>query len=737
MQTTRQGDIKIYRMARQRKGKRLAPTGQAPVSADSLVETVSTAPSARQQRRQKAIARSETKQRERILLIIVLAVTALAFFNSLNGEFVYDDQFQILKNPSLNSLANIPKMFVQSVWQFMNASSPDAVGLYYRPLFNTVLIINHQLFGANVIGWHMISLLLHLAATFLVYKVVLQWEMSQEIALAAALLFGLHPVHSESVAWISGIPDPLAAVFLLTSLFFYEKYHRGKLWQAGQPLLLVLCLVSAGLAFFSKEVAIGFPLFLALREFFDRQEDESLVNKISLSVKRAAPFFALVVFYMAARFFVLGFLSKAEPKAVGITTTEVFLTIPAVLLQYARMLFYPYPLAIIYDQDYIQDVSDPRFLSSLIAVASLLALAIWLTHTSPVGRRALVWMLLFLLPVLNLKAFNPQESLIHDRYLYIPSVGFSILIAQAIYWLSQLFKAQQQNVFQAAVTLISLLFFGLTFTQNFTWKDDLTMANHALQYAPNRPFLHNFIGVYNFNKNKPEEAVKYYLTAIENDLQYYDALSNLGDLNRMQGKPFEAEQNYLKAIAAGAPYAETFYNLAVVYTSQNRFAEAEEQLLRAVEINPTHSAARYNLGWVYDQQGKTALAEPAYAKALEINPAYPEPRINLAISQTKRGAFNEALNHLLTAQAHAPDHPVMLYALGDVNMRLNKHQDAINALNRLIQREPQHRLAYTMLGLCYEGLGNREQAKVNFQKAIEVAPQEPYTNTARDHLAKL
>jgi Flp pilus assembly protein TadD len=724
-------------MARQRKGKRQLPTRQAQASADSTLETVSTAPSARQQRREQAIARTESKKRERILLIIALAITALAFFNSLNGEFVYDDQFQILKNPSLSSLANIPKMFVQSVWQFMNASSPDAVGLYYRPLFNTVLIINHQLFGANVIGWHMVSLLLHLAATFLVYKVALQWEPSQEISLAAALLFGLHPVHSESVAWISGIPDPLAAVFLLTSLYFYEKYYRGKLWQAGQTYLLVLSLVSAGLAFFSKEVAVAFPIFLALREFFDRREDRSFTEMIILSLKRAAPYLALVVVYMAARFFVLGFLSKAEPKAVGITTTEVFLTIPAVLLQYARMLFYPYPLSIIYDQDYIREVSDPRFLSSLIAVAALIALAVWLTHTSLAGRRALIWMLLFLLPVLNLKAFNPQESLIHDRYLYIPSIGFSILIAQAIYWLSQLFKAQQQNVFQAAMALICLVLFGLTFSQNFTWKDDLTMANNALQYAPNRPFLHNFIGVYHFNKNRPEEAAKYYQTAIENDQQYYDALSNLGDLNRMQGKPFEAEQNYLKAIAAGAPYAETFYNLAVVYTSQNRFAEAEEQLSRAVEISPTHSSARYNLGWVYDQQGKTVLAEQAYAKTLEINPAYPEPRINLAISQTKRGAFNEALNNLLTAQTHAPDHSVMLYALGDVNMRLNRHQDGIQALNRLIQKEPQHRLAYTLLGLCYEGLGNKEQARAHFQKAIEVAPQETYTNTAREHLAKL
>ncbi|MBI3654302.1 MAG: tetratricopeptide repeat protein [Acidobacteria bacterium] len=724
-------------MARQKKAKRQPTLHAPPVTTDNAVETVTASPSLRQQRRDKAMAATASKKRERAMLIGVLAITTLAFLNSLNGEFVYDDQFQILKNPSLNSLANIPLMFVQSVWQFMNAASPDAVGLYYRPLFNTVLIINHQLFGANVFGWHLVSLLLHLAATFFIYKIVTQWKLPVPLALTAALLFGVHPVHSESVAWISGLPDPLAAVFLLLSLFAYEKYYRGKFWQDRQTYILVLSLVAALFAYFSKEVAIVFPAFLALREYWKPAHEGSVFERLRVAAQRTAPYFALVVINLALRYAVLGFLSKAEPKAAAITTSEVILTLPSVLLLYARFLFVPYPLAIVYDHNYVNQASSPLFWFSALLVIALLVAAFWWTRASQVGRWSLIWLLLFLLPVLNLKAFNPQESILHDRYLYIPSIGFCILLALALYHLSQFFKAQQERVFQGVTASLCLLFLALTFSQNRTWKNDLTMTTHALQYAPNRPFLHNYLGAYYFNKTNYTQAESAYLKAIDLNPAFYDAYANLGDLYRTQGKLAEAEQSYLKALELGAPYSDTFYNLAVVYTSQNRFPEAEQQLQAAVEKNPTSAAALYNLAWVYDQQGKSAIAEQTYAQTLAIKPDYPEPRINLAILQAKRNAVNEALNNLLTAQTYAPDHPVMLYALGDVYLRMSKYQDAINALTKLIQREPRHRLAYTMLGIGFEGLGNKEQARANFQKAIEVAPQEPYTNTAREHLAKL
>jgi Flp pilus assembly protein TadD len=156
-----------------------------------------------------------------------------------------------------------------------------------------------------------------------------------------------------------------------------------------------------------------------------------------------------------------------------------------------------------------------------------------------------------------------------------------------------------------------------------------------------------------------------------------------------------------------------------------------------VEIWPAHVKARYNLGWVYDQLGQNQNAEQAYADTLERDPAYPEPRINLAILLTRQGRFDEAMNHLRIAQRYAPDHPVLLYALGDLNMRTGRYGDALTIFKQADARGLHQNLVHTSLGLCYEGLGRKDEAKVEFQKAVEIAPKDAYTVTAREHLGKL
>ncbi|MBI3951857.1 MAG: tetratricopeptide repeat protein [Acidobacteria bacterium] len=685
-------------------------------------------------RREPAPTLFRFDRQERRLVIGLLIVTFLAFVNALDGQFVYDDRFQVLKNPTINSLDNIPQMFTQSVWQFMSQASQEPIGAYYRPLFNIALILNHHFFGFDVFGWHVVSLFLHLVATLLIYFLSRQWRLSRQIAFAVALLFGLHPTHCESVAWVSGLPDPLAAVFVLSSLLLYERYYHGR---GGQRSLLVWSVGLALLTMLSKEVAIVFPVFLVVREWFDRSPDESFAATVIRVAKRTAPFVAVAVLYIGLRYSVLGFLSKVEPKAVGIPTVQVFLTIPSILLSYARMLLIPHPLAITYDHQYVTSTADPRFWGAALALVAVIIGAVWLVRSSPVGRRALVWLILFLLPVLNLKAFNQDESLLHDRYLYLPSIGLCLLIGLALAWFNARFQATRKPALMTATILIGVFFFALTVYQNGFWQNDFVMANHALRLGPQRPFLLNYIGAYYSQQNKLAEAEQFYLEALKANPRYYDSLSNLADVYRLQGKYAEAEQAYRKAIECGAPYADTYYNLGVTYTSEGKLAEAEGPLLKALEIQPTNTAARYNLGWVYDNQGKSALAEQAYTETLRQKPSYPEPRINLGVLLTKQGRYTEALEQLQIVKRYAPGHPVLLYALGDVYLKTNRYQEAIEPLSQLARLEPQHRLVYTSLGLCYEALGNREQARAHFQKAIEVAPQDPYTNVAREHLAKL
>jgi tetratricopeptide (TPR) repeat protein len=689
--------------------------------------------SAKQTRREKGRARVRARKTERLILAGVLLVSALAFANSLDGEFVYDDRVQILKNPTLTRLANIPKMFTQGVWQFLNEKDSTATGPYYRPLFNIALIINYQLFGLGVFGWHVFSMVVHLGVVFLLYRLALRWDLSSEAAAASALLFGVHPVHSESVAWISALPDPLAAVFILSSLLLYERYYHGK---TSQPHVVVASVGFALLAMLSKEVAVIFPVFITVREALSRDGD-NLGQTILRTARRAAPFFAVIVLYLGMRYYVLGFLRQDEPKSLGIPLLHVLLTVPSVLLSYARMLFIPYPLAVIYDSTYVQSAADVRFWGAGLAIGALIVAALWLVRSSPSGQRALAFLIIFLLPVLNLKAFRQEESLLHDRYLYLPSIGFCILAAMGLERLIARVAPGRREAFATVIVLLAVTLFGLTYYQNFSWQNELAMTGNALKLAPRWPFLHNYVGAYYSEQRNLTKAEQAYLETISIDPGYYDAYSNLGDVYREQGKLNEAEQSYQKAIQNGAPYAETRYNLGVTYIGLGRYDDATRALLGAVEIQPSHTKARYNLGWSYDRLGNSAQAEQAYVETLRYNPAYPEPRINLGVLLTTQGRHDEALTQLLTAQNYAPDHSICLYALGDVLLKLKRYEEAIAQFNKLVRREPQHKLVYTGLGLCYEGLGKGAEAKTHFEKAIEIAPQEKYTGIAREHLARL
>jgi tetratricopeptide (TPR) repeat protein len=693
------------------------------------------ATSARQARREKARDRSQAKKMERLVIAALLGISFLAFANSLQGEFVYDDRLQISNNPTITSLSNLPRMFTESVWQFLNEKNPEAVGPYYRPLFNVALIIGYQLFEFQTFGWHLISILLHLAAVMLIYALARRWDMRTETAAAAALLFGVHPVHSESIAWIAALPDPMATVFILSSLLLYERYYHSE--RRAGTLTLVLSIALAFMALLSKEVAVIYPIFLAVRELLDRPEQERIGATVTRLLKRTAPFLLIVPVYLAMRYAVLGFITKTEPNAVGIPTSHLFLTIPSILLSYVRLLVIPYPLSVMYDNTYVTSAGDIRYWGAVLVLTVLAGAIVWMVRSSSVGRRALAFLILFLLPVLNLKAFRPEESLLHDRYLYLPSIGFCLLVALALERVVARFANDNVKVFRAAIVLLAAVLLVMTVSQNRTWQNESALTNHALEVTPRWPYLHNYIGANYSLQNRFTEAERAYGQALAINPNYYDSHSNLGDVYQQQGKLVEAEQAYRKAIEYGAPYSNTYFNLGVVLTGQKKLEAAEQPLIKAVEIQPSNTKARYNLAWVYDNQGKAAMAEQAYLDTLRYNPSYPEPRINLGVLLTKLGRFAEAVEQLETAARYAPDHPVMLYALGDLYLRTNRYQDAITTLNKVVARTPNHQFAHTSLGLCYERLGNKEQARAHYQKAIEVAPQEAYTNTAREGLARL
>ena len=252
-------------------------------------------------------------------LFLIVAATVLAYANSLSGAFVFDDTKQIAGNPALRSWSNILRAFTSDVWSFQRGTlTRDIPPPYYRPLFTIYLTINYQLFGVWEPGWHLMNLLVHTGATVLVYFLIKRLSGDQLIALVAALIFGLHPAHVESVSWISGIPDPLAALFYIPSLIWYVRYRTN-----GSMKYLLASLVAYGLSALCKETPLALPLILIVWELLRGSSPTVLTNRsprvskgskafttrLATIIPQMIPFAIVAAAYLALRFAVLGRLT--------------------------------------------------------------------------------------------------------------------------------------------------------------------------------------------------------------------------------------------------------------------------------------------------------------------------------------------------------------------------------------------------------------------------------------------
>src|ERR1051326_5664648 len=216
-------------------------------------------------------------------LCLVLLATFAAYLWTLQFGFVYDDLGQIVSNPLVQSWQNLPMFFRGNVWM-----QQSALGNYYRPLFLTWLLLNHTLFALHPMFWHLTNIAAHMGATAMVYLLVLRLTREQKVAAMAALIFGVHPVHIEAVAWISGVTEPLLALLMIPSFLAFMNYRekRGSKW-------LPLCVACFGAALLAKETAIVLPGLLAAYVLLCPDEDWK--KKVSDAAVAMAPFAVVAI----------------------------------------------------------------------------------------------------------------------------------------------------------------------------------------------------------------------------------------------------------------------------------------------------------------------------------------------------------------------------------------------------------------------------------------------------------
>jgi tetratricopeptide (TPR) repeat protein len=641
---------------------------------------------------------------EILLCLLLFGLVVWVFFPSIHGAFIErNDHGFVTENTHINlTLANV-------VWAFGHSFDAN-----WLPLTLWSFMLDHQLYGLKPWGYHLTNVLLHAVNTVLVFLVLrrmtgLRSEKSIGAAapqagatwrsLMVAVLFGLHPLRVESVAWISERKDVLSVTFWMLTLWAYAHWVQRSAVrspqsavgnQAASPRLLTpgfywLALVFFALSLMSKAMMVTLPCVLLLLDYWplERWPQKSLR---ALLVEKV-PFFLLSAIVSAVTY-----ITQKSADMMSSVVTGLSLSFGArlenALVSYGRYLgklFWPVDLGALYP--YPDRWPVPTILLAALLVLGLSVLVFAMRRHWPFLLTGWLWYLGTLVPVLGLVPVGAQAMA--DRYSYIPSIGILMILVWGTCQMTREWHYQGIGL-GAAGGVLALVCIVLTRHQIGYWKDDISVWQRAVAVTGNNYDAHNMLGrafgvrkrvdealrefqeVVRLNpgfaepqntlgraweaKGRVNEAMACYQKALEVRPDYFVAQINLSSLLLRMGRMDEAIVHYQKALQINPDYAEAHNNLGVALASQGRLDEAIACFQKTLEINPNFAEAHYNLGYALYSKGRLDEAIACFQKTLEINPNYAEAHYNLSFALRSKGRLDEAIRELQETLRLKPDY---------------------------------------------------------------------------------
>ena len=580
------------------------------------------------------------------ILIIV------AYIGTLGFQFVYDDPSQVLHNPLIRSWNTLPGFFTHDVWSFNQVSGAPPTN-YYRPMFLIWLLINYKLFGSQAWGWHLSTVALHVLVTVLVYRLALELCRDRFTALFSAAIFGLHPVHIEAVAWISGVTESLVAAPFVASLLCHIKARartagpeiaKVATARALRAASLVLCLI----ALLSKETAIVLPAAILLYELVFGEPFKSSAGgrqpwyvALLRAVKATYPYLIVAAFYLAIRFEVLkGFGRSVFPLKLA----TIVLTWPSVVWFYIRLLVWPFGLSAFYDTPYVHTPGLRSFVVPLFLSSAVCAGVVWCLARmpSPAFRKSMIFctglIVLPILPLLNLSVFIEGE-IAHDRYLYLPSIGFCILVGSLLRRVPFGSTAVVGLPLpQAAVGLVLMAgLAGGTALQTGFWASDLLLYHRGLLAAPNNKVAKNNLAIELSKRGFYQDAIAIFETTLQSHPDDWIALSNIGYDYFKVGNLNQADRDLTHAIQINEMSPGPFLNLGLVKQEQGKLDQAAKYIREAISLRPSGDGFHEALGNVLRKQGDLQGSLAEFRQEIENNPERWSARRQLDEVQTILG----------------------------------------------------------------------------------------------------
>jgi protein O-mannosyl-transferase len=620
--------------------------------------------------------------------IALCALVIIAYTNSLSNGFIWDDHRQIVMNPVIRPQAPLAPLITTDA-RFANFDPANQTTVY-RPLQMLTYRGVLALFGANPTAFHLCSVAFALAGALAAFWLFWLLMQSLPLAFAAAALFAVHPVHTEAVDWIAALPDLGCGLFFLLAFSLYRIHRKG------------LSLAAFAIALLWKETAVVFPALLAAYILLQPRQLQPKANRLREALKTTAPYWAILAIYLGVRTAILGAISHS-PRTWSLNPLQFLLTTAHLLASYCLKLAVPIDLNAYYVFHPIRSLTDPRAAFAILLLACVATLLYFLRQTPPAAF-AIVWTLITILPALNLNALG--RNAFTERYLYLPSVGFCLLIVLASAWLLNGLPANIRKP-ATATALIAILAALTTETiaRNPDWKNDATLFAATLPLAPDSPFVHVMVATSQTNDPAAASSAEYnFLQAIDlakqetppDRLDAVVAYQGLASLyaDRGQFDQALAQLTQSRALAPENPDADGEQGIILAHAGRGKEAEPilerarqkqplNENILTALgliarddlhdlpraaalfaEVLALHTqsddftaSTHNNLGAVYDDQNNLPAAIDQFRQATAIAPADPGFHMNLASALAAAGQFPEAREQAKIALQLAPNDP--------------------------------------------------------------------------------
>ncbi|MFH1616265.1 MAG: tetratricopeptide repeat protein [Planctomycetota bacterium] len=652
-------------------------------------------------------------------LCIVIATVAV-YLQCWRHDFInFDDPGYVTENIHVKKGLNWENV----LWAFTTFDQSN-----WHPLTWLSHMADCELFGLAPGPHHMVNVLLHLLNTVGLFYVF--YRMTNRLWTTAfiASLFALHPLHIESVAWISERKDVLSTFFWILTMILYLGYIRCP--QRKRYWLVIVCYA---LGLMAKPMLVTLPVVLILLDFWPlgRFQPAGPAGKIAyyhLIVEK------IPLFILAALASIVTFIAQREGGSVATIDqiplltrlSNVFVSYSAYIFKMFRPLnlavFYPYPA---------YGVPLRQGLVCFAVILCTTIAAVCLIRTMPWVFTGWFWYIITLLPVIGLVQIGAQARA--DRYTYIPLIGLFIIIA----WTARELLCRHRflkPVFGICAILVIVLLAICSRRYLEKWHDNSTLLEHALTVAGPSTTIHGNLGSTYLKAGKIEQAVKHLHAALrikQNDFRAHDALALA--LSR-QGRIDEAVSHWNEAIAANPSYVAAYNNLAVAYAEHGRTDEAIACYRKALEINPDLPEARNNLGNALLSQGKTDQAVAEYKIAIDLDPGYARAHYNLAIVLEKVGKTEEAIAHYRRAIALKVDYISARHNLGNCLAAAGELTEAIQQFEAILNAGNDDAQIHYKLGVLYDRIGKIYPALEHLNRALQIDPSD---KKAAEELARI